>query len=117
MAVGVTGRPPLVFRLHDGAPELVREVLLERGWEEYEQREQEEGDWNLYWRASAFHTSDYDNLHPWQRLNHHPRTVGITRKDCLARNLKRMRGTFGAALYDFSPTAFILPNDYTRFGF
>ncbi|XP_070782361.1 probable tubulin polyglutamylase TTLL2 [Enoplosus armatus] len=105
----------LVFRLHDRAPELVREVLLERGWEEYDQEEREEEDWNLYWRGSAFRNSEYHKLLPWQRLNHHPKTVGITRKDCLARNLRRMRATFGSALYDFSPTAFILPNDYTRF--
>ncbi|XP_076613010.1 putative tubulin polyglutamylase TTLL2 [Chaetodon auriga] len=105
----------LVFRLHDRGPEVVREVLLERGWEEYDEEEQEEEDWNLYWRGSAFRNSEYHNLWPWQRLNHHPKTVGITRKDCLARNLRRMRATFGSALYDFSPTAFILPNDYTRF--
>ncbi|XP_010867012.2 probable tubulin polyglutamylase TTLL2 [Esox lucius] len=106
---------PLVFRLHEGTPQLVREVLLERGWKEYDEQEQEEGDWNLYWRASAFRSSDYDNILPWQRLNHHPKMVGITRKDYLARNLKRMRGTFGSGLYDFSPNAFILPNDYPRF--
>ncbi|KAM9339262.1 putative tubulin polyglutamylase TTLL2, partial [Symphorus nematophorus] len=105
----------LVFRLHDRGPEVVREVLLERGWEEYDEEEREEEDWNLYWRGSAFRNSEYHNLLPWQRLNHHPKTVGITRKDCLARNLRRMRATFGSALYDFSPTAFILPNDYTRF--
>uniref|UniRef100_UPI0037E79FDF probable tubulin polyglutamylase TTLL2 n=1 Tax=Semicossyphus pulcher TaxID=241346 RepID=UPI0037E79FDF len=105
----------LVFRLHDRGPEVVREVLLERGWEEYDEEEREKEDWNLYWRGSAFRNSEYHNLLPWQRLNHHPKTVGITRKDCLARNLRRMRATFGSALYDFSPTAFILPNDYTRF--
>ncbi|XP_059211822.1 probable tubulin polyglutamylase TTLL2 [Centropristis striata] len=105
----------LVFRLHDRGPEVVREVLLERGWEEYDGEEQEEEDWNLYWRGSAFRSSEYHNLLPWQRLNHHPKTVGITRKDCLARNLRRMRATFGSSLYDFSPNAFILPNDYTRF--
>ncbi|XP_051265947.1 probable tubulin polyglutamylase TTLL2 [Dicentrarchus labrax] len=105
----------LVFRLHDRGPELVREVLLERGWEEYDEGEREEEDWNLYWRGSAFRNSEYHNLLPWQRLNHHPKTAGITRKDCLARNLRRMKATFGSALYDFSPTAFILPNDYTRF--
>lgn len=70
----------LVFRLHDGGPELVREVLLERGWEEYHEEEREEGDWNLYWRGSAFRNAEYRNLLPWQRLNHHPETVGITRK-------------------------------------
>uniref|UniRef100_A0A668A097 Tubulin tyrosine ligase-like family, member 2 n=1 Tax=Myripristis murdjan TaxID=586833 RepID=A0A668A097_9TELE len=105
----------LVFRLHDGAPELVREVLLERGWEEYDGEEQEEEDWNLYWRVSAFRHSEYLKLLPWQRLNHHPKSVGITRKDYLARNLRRMRATFGSSLYNFSPMAFILPNDYTRF--
>ncbi|XP_063351357.1 probable tubulin polyglutamylase TTLL2 isoform X2 [Pelmatolapia mariae] len=105
----------LVFRLHDRGPELVREVLLERGWEEYNEGEREEEDWNLYWRGSSFQTSQYHNLLPWQRLNHHPKTVGITRKDCLARNLRRMKATFGSALYDFSPTTFILPNDYTCF--
>nr|XP_004550753.2 probable tubulin polyglutamylase TTLL2 [Maylandia zebra] len=105
----------LVFRLHDRGPELVREVLLERGWEEYNEGEREEEDWNLYWRGSLFQTSQYHNLLPWQRLNHHPKTVGITRKDCLARNLRRMKATFGSALYDFSPTTFILPNDYTCF--
>ncbi|XP_072218998.1 probable tubulin polyglutamylase TTLL2 [Leuresthes tenuis] len=104
-----------VFRMHDKGPELVREVLLERGWEEYDGGKREEEDWNLYWRGSAFHSSEYQNLLPWQRLNHHPKTVGITRKDCLARHLRRMRATFGSALYDFSPAAFILPNDYTRF--
>ncbi|KAI4800608.1 hypothetical protein KUCAC02_009602 [Chaenocephalus aceratus] len=105
----------LVFRLHERGPEVVREVLLERGWEEYDEEEREEEDWNLYWRGSAFRNSEYLNLMPWQRLNHHPKTVGITRKDCLARNLRRMRTTFGWSLYNFSPTAFILPNDYTRF--
>ncbi|XP_030626630.1 putative tubulin polyglutamylase TTLL2 [Chanos chanos] len=115
MAMGVSGAMPLVFRLHEGTPDVVREVLLERGWEEYNAQEQEEGDWNLYWRASSFSTSDYANILPWQRLNHHPKTDGITRKDCLARNIRRMRGAFGPALYDFSPTAFILPNEYIRF--
>ncbi|KAF3850213.1 hypothetical protein F7725_019932, partial [Dissostichus mawsoni] len=90
----------LVFRLHERGPEVVREVLLERGWEEYDEEEREEEDWNLYWRGSAFRNSEYLNLMPWQRLNHHPKTVGITRKE----NENHVR-----------PTAFILPNDYTRF--
>ncbi|XP_036003213.1 probable tubulin polyglutamylase TTLL2 [Fundulus heteroclitus] len=103
----------LVFRLQDRGPQLVREVLLERGWKEYDGRKREEEDWNLYWRASAF--PEYHSLLPWQRLNHHPKTAGICRKDLLVRNLRRMRATFGSALYDFSPTTFILPNEYTRF--
>eukprot|EP00062_Callorhinchus_milii_P009796 gi/632953994/ref/XP_007892725.1/ PREDICTED: probable tubulin polyglutamylase TTLL2 [Callorhinchus milii] len=105
----------LVFRLHENTPEIVREVLLDREWIEYDGEEQEKGDWNLYWRTSGFTAVEYQNIMPWQRLNHHPKTMGITRKDNLARNLKRMSGVFGSASYNFSPVGFILPNDYTKF--
>ncbi|XP_069810678.1 probable tubulin polyglutamylase TTLL2 [Dendropsophus ebraccatus] len=105
----------LVFRLHVNAPRVVREVLLERGWEEFDEEKQSETEWNLYWRTSAFQTSDHDNIKPWQRLNHHPRTAQITKKDCLARHLKRMKGIYGSSYFEFSPVVFILPNDYTKF--
>ncbi|KAM9435520.1 LOW QUALITY PROTEIN: putative tubulin polyglutamylase TTLL2 [Clarias gariepinus] len=105
---------PLVFRLHGNAPDVVREVLLERGWEEFDPQEREEGDWNPRWRSSAFRGSD-ENVLSWQRLNHHHKPGIISCKD-LARNLRRMRGTYGPALYGFSPLAFIRTKlDYTRF--
>ncbi|XP_073789360.1 probable tubulin polyglutamylase TTLL2 isoform X1 [Danio rerio] len=109
------GFPPLVFRLHGGAPQVVREVLLERGWEEFDEEVQQEGDWNLYWRTSGFRNSDYENILPWQRLNHHPKVTHVTRKDYLVRHLRRMKCAFGATLYGFSPSTFILPNEYTKF--
>ncbi|KAG9483968.1 probable tubulin polyglutamylase TTLL2 [Eleutherodactylus coqui] len=105
----------LVFRLHVSTPRVVREVLLERGWEEFDEKKQSETEWNLYWRTSTFQTSDHDNIKPWQRLNHHPRTAQMTKKDCLARHLKRMKGIYGSSYFDFSPDAFILPNEYTKF--
>ncbi|XP_019335248.1 probable tubulin polyglutamylase TTLL2 isoform X2 [Alligator mississippiensis] len=106
---------PLVFRLHDSVPKMVREVLMERGWSEFDKRQQDKSDWNLYWRNTPFHVTDHRNIKPWQRLNHYPETVKITRKDYLARNLKRMKGIYGSALYEFSPVAFIMPNDYVKF--
>ncbi|XP_077094038.1 putative tubulin polyglutamylase TTLL2 [Siphateles boraxobius] len=115
MAEKERGFAPLVFRLHGGSPLAVREVLLERGWDEYDEDERDEGDWNLYWRSSGFRNSDYKNILPWQRLNHHLKMSHITRKDYLARHLRRMKSAFGAALYDFSPAGFILPNEYTKF--
>nr|XP_033793536.1 probable tubulin polyglutamylase TTLL2 [Geotrypetes seraphini] len=102
---------PLVFRLQDSTPEVIREVLLERGWREFNKNEAE---WNLYW-GSSFRISDYDSLKPWQRLNHHPGTVRLLRKDSLARHLKRMKAVYGMSHYEFSPVAFILPNDYIKF--
>ncbi|XP_030050548.1 probable tubulin polyglutamylase TTLL2 [Microcaecilia unicolor] len=103
---------PLVFRLQDSTPDVVREVLLERGWIEFDN--QEKAEWNLYW-GSSFQTSAYDSIKPWQRLNHHPGTVRILRKDSLARHLKRMKAVYGMSHYEFSPVAFILPNDYIKF--
>ncbi|XP_009684094.1 probable tubulin polyglutamylase TTLL2 [Struthio camelus] len=106
---------PLVFRLHENVPAIVREVLLERGWTEFDKKEQDDTDWNLYWRNSPFRMTDYCSIKPWQRLNHYPEAVRITRKDYLARHLKRMKGAYGSALYEFSPVAFIMPNDYVKF--
>ncbi|XP_048343338.1 probable tubulin polyglutamylase TTLL2 isoform X2 [Sphaerodactylus townsendi] len=105
----------LVFRLHNGAPAVVREVLLERGWIEYDEHEQNKEDWNLYWQNYPFRMTDHRSIKPWQRLNHHPETIRITRKDYLARHLKRMKGIYGTSLYEFSPVAFIMPNDYIKF--
>ncbi|XP_068088157.1 probable tubulin polyglutamylase TTLL2 [Hyperolius riggenbachi] len=105
----------LIFRLHENAPRVVREVLLERGWEEYDEQQQSEAEWNLHWRTSAFRTSDHNNIKPWQRLNHHPGTAQMIKKDCLARHLKRMKGIYGPSYYEFSPMAFTLPNEYKMF--
>ena len=90
-------------------------MFFERGWFEFNEETQDEWDWNIWWRNSRFRTSDYDKILPWQRINHYPRSTMITKKDGLARNLKRMRGVYGANIYNFSPTAFNLPHDYTRF--
>ena len=85
---------PLIFRLNENGvgPEVVREVLLDRGWEEFMEGEMEEFDWNLWWRTSRFRLCDYADLMPWQRLNHFPKTIAITKKDTLARNMRRMKG-------------------------
>ena len=112
-----SGKKPLVFRINDHGqgPELVRQVFLERGWVEYDEDVQHESDWNIWWRSSGFRKSDYEQIYPWQRLNHCPKSGGITRKDCLVRHLKRMKGVHGAGVYNFTPVSFILPNDYTRY--
>ncbi|XP_067676072.1 uncharacterized protein [Haliotis asinina] len=106
----------IVFRVNDGqGPDLLHQVFLEKGWVDYEESSQDEYDWNIWWRTSRFRACDYEQLMPWQRLNHYPKSTGITKKDSLARNLKRMRGVYGAGVFNFSPIAFNLPNDYTRY--
>ena len=104
----------LVFRLGDNAPEILRDVCLDLGWKEYDEGD-EENDWNLWWKTSGFRTSDFEACRPWQRLNHFPKSIAITRKDCLARNLRRMKGIYGNSVYNFIPLSFNLPNDYRKF--
>jgi len=68
------------------------QILIERGWIELTDEEaKSNGKWNLWWKTQRFRKSDHDDIEPWQRLNHFPRTDAITRKDCLVRNLRRMR--------------------------
>ena len=106
-----------MYRINDNGigPELLHQVFLEKGWMEFDDTVHDETDWNIWWKTSRFRTSDYDQINPWQRLNHYPNSVSITRKDCLARTLKRMKGVYGSGVYNFSPVAFNIPNDYTKF--
>lgn len=106
---------PLVFRVDERTPRVVQSVLLERGWDEFDEQRQDVEDWNLYWRSSSFRMAEYVNIKPWQRLNHHPGTTNLTRKDCLAQHLARMRRLYGESLYEFTPLTFVMPKDYTKF--
>ncbi|CAH7305922.1 probable tubulin polyglutamylase TTLL2 [Phodopus roborovskii] len=106
---------PLVFRVDQSTPRVVRSVLLERGWDQFDEQHQGVEDWNLYWRASSFPMADHVNVKPWQRLNHHPGTTTLTRKDRLARHLAHMRRLYGESLYEFTPLTFVMPSDYTKF--
>ncbi|XP_067942890.1 probable tubulin polyglutamylase TTLL2 [Watersipora subatra] len=106
----------LIYRLNDdgSGPEVLKEVFNEKGWTEYDEEVHNDLQWNVWWKTSRFKTSDYNQLHSWQRVNHCPKTTGITRKDCLARLLKLQQALHGSA-YNFAPLSFILPNDYRKF--
>lgn len=113
-AGGAVVAPSLVFRvgLNGIIPVLVRrQVLLERGWTEFNETQHHPV---VHWSSFGFRLNDYASLLPWQRLNHHPNPTVITRKDRLARAMKRMSAIHGPSVYNFSPFAFLLPTDYRR---
>ena len=106
------------------APILVRDIFEAKGYRELDEEEGEEGSpsskrdaaepppvWHVYWKGGRFKPSEYAAANPLQRLNHFPKTMGITKKDCLLRNLRRMRATHGA-IYNFFPESYILPSEY-----
>jgi len=98
----------LWFRMGDGAVpfRVVLNTFRLTGF-----RQTERGDWNVLW-AKRVAPEEYEDLNPFQRINHFPGTWGIGRKDSLARNLARMQKRFGDAEYGFFPATYVLPGDH-----
>ena len=69
----------------------------------------------LCWRSSRYKKSEYSLAGRDVLLNHFKDSSIVTRKDKLLRALRKMRGIHGAFLYDFIPSGYILPTEYTRF--
>ena len=103
--------PLLILKLSERAPPLVRDVFEEKGFREHEEGVDGEHHWHLHWKAGRFKPSEYEVASKLQRVNHFPKTTGITKKDCLLRNMRRMRGIHGP-IYDFFPEAYLLPTEY-----
>jgi Tubulin-tyrosine ligase family len=49
-------------------------------------------------------------LGAWQKVNHFPMSLEITRKDLLARNISNMAAKHGKA-FDFIPKSYLLPGE------
>lgn len=82
-------------------------------------------DWNIFW-ANVFtvrHMFNPENgirLNDTQIINHFPNHVELTRKDLMAKNIRRyvrekQRSRKSASIKDFVPSTFLLPADYSIF--
>lgn len=98
----------------------VADVLANRGWREVEEHE----DWDFVWADREWIYATFDKMHleSWQRLNHFRNGRELCRKDLMAKNVKRRRRTLEkegryeeAAAYEFIPTTFVLPKEYSMF--
>ena len=98
----------------------VADVLAARGWDEVD----DETGWDFVWADRDWIYSAFDKMHldQWQRLNHFRNGRELCRKDLMAKNLKRRRRTLEkegkyeeAQSYDFIPTTFVLPREYSMF--
>eukprot|EP00759_Apiculatamorpha_spiralis_P054912 PhF_6_TR7062/c0_g1_i2/m.10662/K16600/TTLL2; tubulin polyglutamylase TTLL2 len=103
-----------------GAPPIIRRVLEDLGWVEYDEEGPPDQTLpNLYWKTARFHPSDMakaNERYLSMRLNHFPRSGCITKKDNLHRNLRRLRVSCGGGpMFDFAPVTFVLPNEYVKF--
>ncbi|XP_063681008.1 probable tubulin polyglutamylase TTLL9 [Bolinopsis microptera] len=99
----------------------ITDVLRSRGWQEVKE---ESGDWDFYWADVGWMREVFDHcyMEEHMRLNHFRNHYELTRKNLMAKNLKRLRkqierdsGKIEAAKCDFFPTTFELPADYHIF--
>jgi hypothetical protein len=91
----------------DGAEPLVRDVLLEEGWELVEPSA---GDWSLLWSLGDPAAGIYAHLVPGQFVGHFPGIGALVSKDRLAQTLKRAQ-----IEGEIAPETFALPSELARF--
>ncbi len=99
----------------------IKDVLASRGWREVEDDRE---DWDFVWADRDWVYQAFDKMHleHWQRLNHFRNGRELCRKDLMAKNLKRRRRALEkegrieeSQSYDFIPTTFVLPREYSMF--
>ena len=69
---------------------------------------------HLTWRTGRFKPSEYARANSNRRLNHIPGSSAICKKDQLVRNIRKMCSCYGG-IYNFLPTSFIVPSEFTKF--
>ena len=98
----------------------IADVLASRGWKEVGEHE----DWDFVWADREWTYAAFDKLHLENnhKLNHFRNGRELCRKDLMAKNLKKKRRTLEkegkvdeAQAYDFIPTTFVLPREYSLF--
>ena len=77
---------------------------------------QHAGTWNMLWTWRQ-PKLNWEELLPWQRVNHFPQARQLTRKDLLKKHLQRQRQRSERAggLFDIMPLTFALPKESLAF--
>ncbi|KAI6655524.1 tubulin polyglutamylase TTLL9-like [Oopsacas minuta] len=97
----------------------IMDVLRAQNWQEIK----EEGEWDFYWADVLWvrEQMDYIYLEEHVKICHFRNHYELTRKNLMARNLKRLRKTVEknskeeSNKIDFIPTTFELPSEYHIF--
>lgn len=116
---GGKGSGERAIRFKTSLHNTIADVLRARGWVEVKDEEE----WDFYWCDVGWMREHFDHcyLEEHQRVCHFRNHYEISRKNLMAKNLKRLRkqlekeSKLEAAKCDFFPTTFELPSDYHIF--
>lgn len=97
----------------------IGDVLKAKGWIEVK----DDSDWDLYWCDVSWMREHFDHcyLEEHQRICHFRNHYELTRKNLMAKNLKRLKkqlekeSKIEASQCDFFPTTYELPSEYHIF--
>jgi hypothetical protein len=66
--------------------------------------------WTILWSSGAIKPKIYSALKKYQKINHFPRSIEITRKDLLYKNIAKLQSIYPKS-FQFIPKSYILPQD------
>ena len=102
--------------------EVIIQNFTDRFWEEIGE---DDDNWNFFWASvntirQIFSGKSYVKLNDYQILNHFPNFYELTRKDLMAKNIKKYKKQLlkeGKSIdhLDFLPLTFVLPQDLPIF--
>jgi tubulin polyglutamylase TTLL1 len=102
---------------------VIVENYEERGWTECDEDDDE--NWNIYWASvntvrNIYSGRTFIKLHDFQIINHFPTFYELTRKDLMAKNIKKYKKALvkenkPVEHLDFIPLTYILPGDMSIF--
>ena len=118
-ARGVRAGPDRAIRYRTSLHNTIADVLRARGWQEVKEGEE----WDFFWCDVSWMREHFDHvyLEEHQRVCHFRNHYELTRKNLMAKNLKRLRkvlekeSKLEAAKCEFFPTTFELPSEYHIF--
>jgi tubulin polyglutamylase TTLL5 len=95
------------FKVNSNDGRLIKNTLEDNGFVETGQN-----NFCIFWSSAVIKQGIYLNLKPYQKVNHFPRSVEITRKDLLYKNLAKMQAVYKNS-FNFFPMSYLLPNEST----
>lgn len=99
------------YKIFKGDVALIRYTLEDNGFREAVNNNQE---WSIMWSISNMKSQVYQSLTKYQKVNHFPRSIEMTRKDCLCKNMTKMQSIYGFRHFDFVPKTFVLPQEFPQ---
>ena len=100
----------LLYKIARGDPTLIRSTLESNGFHCTDRHS-----WNILWTNTYPKAYLYEGLNEYQRINHFPGSVEVTRKDKMCENIVQKQKKYGKSMFDIIPDTYVLPNEFDAF--